>query len=362
MTVETFLKRAFCFQSFTDKEAYDLLHLPLSALMYAADEIRKKLHPENIVTYIIDRNINITNVCSSFCKFCNFCRTENDNYAYITTLEQYKQKIDELFEAGGNHILLQGGLHPKLGLSFYINLFKELKSMFPRLYIHALSPPEIYFLSQKENISVLRVLEILSEAGLDSLPGGGAEILADRVRRIISPRKIFSEQWLDVMRKAHHLGIPTTATMMFGHIETPAERIEHILKIRALQNECNDCKKGFISFIPWTFQHKNTTLANEFPQIYETYPCEYLKVISISRILLHNIPNIQASWLTTGENTASLALHAGANDLGSIMLEENVVASAGVYSRLSVSEMENLIRNSGFTPAVRNQKFEYQIK
>lgn len=342
----------------SDNEAYLLYDLPLPVLMTAGMEIRKRLHPNNYVSYIIDRNINITNVCFSFCEFCNFCKTENDEGAYITSIEQYIQKINELFEAGGNQVLLQGGMHPKLGLSFYVELFRQLKQLFPNLYLHALSPSEIVFLSQKEKMPVREILIQLKEAGLDSLPGGGAEILVDRVRSLLSPRKATAEEWLNVMREAHFIGLSTTATMMFGHIETRHERIEHILKIRSLQNEHSGEGVGFISFIPWTFQPGNTRLAARFPGTYKTSAAEYVKTIAISRILLQNIRNIQASWLTVGKDTASVALHAGANDLGSIMLEENVVASTGVYGKLSVNEMEQLIKDSGFTPIRRNQRFD----
>jgi len=342
----------------SDHEAISLYSLPLSTLMYAAHTIRQQLHPDPVVTYIIDRNINITNICFSFCEFCNFCKTELDTDAYITSTEQYIAKIQELFSAGGNQVLLQGGMHPKLGLDFYINLFRELKSLFPKLYLHALSPSEIFYLSQKEKLSVSTILEKLIEAGLDSLPGGGAEILVDRVRKLLSPHKANSEQWLDVMRQAHKLGLSTTATMMFGHIETIPERIEHMLKVRNLQNENTGKNGGFISFIPWTFQPGNTKLIQHFPGEYKTSMYDYLKTISISRILLQNIPNIQASWLTVGKETASLALNAGANDLGSIMLEENVVASTGLFAKLTIEEMERLILKSGFIPALRNQRFE----
>ncbi len=360
MTAENLLKKVENHIPPDDVEAFGLLKMPLSALMLAADMIRRKLHPRNTVTYIIDRNINITNVCFSFCEFCNFCRKRDEEDAYITTDEQYKLKINALFEAGGRQVLLQGGMHPDLGLSFYVQLFRRLKKMFPQVYLHALSPSEIIFLSQKENKPVSEILQVLIHSGLDSLPGGGAEILSDRVRHMLSPAKANSEQWLDVMRQAHRIGLTTTATMMFGHIETPEERIEHLLKIRTLQSENSGTGPGFISFIPWTFQPGNTRLVQRFPGKYKIPVYEYIKMIAISRILLYNIPNIQASWLTTGKETAMLALHAGANDLGSIMLEENVVASTGIFGRLSVNEMEELIRSSGFEPACRNQRFELQ--
>ncbi len=345
-------------EQISDTEAFALYDLPLSALMVAADSIRKRMHPDNKVSYIIDRNINITNVCFSFCEFCNFCTTADSQDAYITTFEQYRKKIRELFEAGGNQVLLQGGMHPALGLDFYEQLFSDMKSMFPDLYLHALSPSEIFFLSQKEKVSVRVILERLMSAGLDSLPGGGAEILNDRVRKILSPKKADTEQWLGVMRLAHELGLSTTATMMFGHIETKNERIEHMLKIRRLQSENVNEGPGFISFIPWTFQDGNTRLLMKFPGEYKIYSHEYVKTIAIARIILQDIPNIQASWLTAGTETAMVSLHAGANDLGSIMLEENVVASTGVRGKLSVAEMKRIIVQTGFIPFLRNQKFE----
>jgi cyclic dehypoxanthinyl futalosine synthase len=358
MTAEYLIKKATTGYEVTEAESFELSSLTLSALIYAADIIRQRKHPDSIVSYIIDRNINITNVCFSFCEFCNFCKTSSDADSYITTSDQYRQKIEELFAAGGNQVLLQGGMHPELGLDFYTGLFNQLKTMFPDVYLHALSPSEIVFLSQKEHIPLHDILIRLKEAGLDSLPGGGAEILVDRVREQLSPLKATADQWLDVMRQAHKINLSTTATMMFGHIETPEERIEHLLKIRSLQNETGNSGSGFISFIPWTFQPGNTRLARKHQRDYKVSVHDYIKMIAISRIVLHNIPNIQASWLTVGKETASLALHAGANDLGSIMLEENVVASTGVHGRLSVSEMETLIRRSGFIPAKRNQRFE----
>lgn len=351
------LKESYLFSLEESLEIYNTYSL--SELMYIADLVRKEKHKDNVVTYIIDRNINITNVCFSFCDFCNFCKKPGDKDSYITDLEEYKIKIEQLFELGGNQVLLQGGMHPQLGIDFYIKLFQDLKTMFPKVYLHALSPSEIVFLSQKEKLSIEQILTKLRGAGLDSLPGGGAEILNDRVRNLLSPQKASKDEWLDVMRIAHNLDISTTATMMFGHIETIAERIEHILSIRDLQNEKPEKAGGFMSFIPWTFQPGNTQLLKKFPENYKTNSNEYLRIIAISRILLNNINNIQASWLTTGTDTAKLALHAGANDLGSIMLEENVVASTGVYGKLSIKQMRNLITESGFIPKQRNQSFSY---
>jgi len=344
---------------FNFEEAFEIYsELKISELMYVAHQIRLDKHKNNIVTYIIDRNINITNICNSYCQFCSFYRKAGDNDSYITNLDDYQLKIAELFKAGGNQVLLQGGMHPDLGVDFYTKFFVDLKTMFPNLYIHALSPPEIVFLSKKAKLSVEKVLLLLQSAGLDSLPGGGAEILSDRVRKILAPNKATSSEWLNVMKTAHELKIPTTATMMFGHIETKAERIEHILAIRNLQLTKPQDSIGFKSFIPWTFQSGNTALLKNMPNEYKTRMVDYLKIISLSRILLYSIDNIQASWLTTGTETAMISLHAGANDLGSIMLEENVVASTGVYGKLSVGEMKNLIIQSGFVPKQRNQNFD----
>ncbi len=361
MNETVLLKKISANEPLSDEEAMRLPVLPLSLLMLAADIVRKRKHPDGVVTYIIDRNINITNVCFSFCDFCSFCCSRSDKNAYILKQEDYIPKIEELFAAGGNQVLLQGGMHPDLGLDFYINLFQYLKQHFEGIYLHALSPSEIFYLSQKENLPVVNILQALQEAGLDSLPGGGAEILVDRVRSIVSPLKANSQQWLEVMRHAHILGISTTATMMFGHIETSEERIVHLLKIRKLQDENKGDGPGFVSFIPWTFQPGNTRLLQKFPSAYKTTAHEYLKIIAMSRIILHNISNIQASWLTVGKHTASVALHSGSNDLGSIMLEENVVASTGLKAKLSIEEMESIIIQSGFLPAQRNQKFEKRI-
>ncbi len=332
---------------------------PTSELMLLADYVRKKIKKDKIVTWIIDRNINIGNVCISGCLFCSFhCKHTGEKKAFETQLEEYRGKIQELFDLGGEQVLLQGGLNPDLKLDYYETLFKELKKMFPALKLHALGPPEVYFLAKTEKLTVGKVLERLINAGLDSLPGAGAEILCDRVRKIVSPDKCNSAQWLHVMRTAHKMNIITTATMMFGHLETRAERLKHILKIKHLQDAKPPESKGFIAFIPWTFQHRNTELIEKFPHINKTTPDEYLRTLAMSRILLQNIENIQASWLTMGSNTAQAALHAGANDLGSIMIEENVVASAGVTNKLNAGQMKKLIEQAGYIPLQRNQKYE----
>ncbi|MFH2141301.1 MAG: cyclic dehypoxanthinyl futalosine synthase [Bacteroidota bacterium] len=329
-----------------------------SELIFISNEIRKKLHPDSSVSWIIDRNINITNVCISNCRFCNFHCKPNSVKSYITSIDQYKIKIKELLDLGGNQILLQGGLHPKLGLDFYTDLFSELKKLFPDIKLHALGPPEVHHLSKLSKKTYKEVLISLINSGLDSLPGAGAEILSDRVRKTISPGKCTSKQWLDVMRAAHNLGLSTSATMMFGHIETIEERIDHLFLLRELKNECSKNYPGFVSFTPWPFQSENTALNQDY-DIKRTTANDYIRLIALSRIVLLNIKNIQASWLTVGFETAKICLHAGANDFGSIMIEENVVSSAGAKYSTSKEKMKNEILSAGFIPHLRNQKYEY---
>lgn len=358
-TLNNIYKKALNFEFLSLEEANELYKTsPLSDLIYIANEIRKIKHSQNIVTWIIDRNVNITNACIAGCKFCNFHKKPGDDGIYITTLDEYKQKIEELYKAGGNQILLQGGLSPDLGIEYYEQLFRNLKQLFPNLKLHALGPPEIVFLSKKNKLSISEVLKRLIVAGLDSLPGAGAEILSDRVRKELSKGKCKSSEWLEVMRQAHILNMPTSATMMFGHIETSEERIEHLFKIRDLQAEKPEKSYGFLSFIPWTFQYEDTLL-NTSQGVFNTIsPTDYVRFIAISRIILLNIPNIQASWLTVGVSTGQVCLHAGANDFGSIMIEENVVSSAGASYHLNAEQMQKAIMEAGFIQKMRNQKFE----
>lgn len=336
---------------------------PLNELMTIADDIRRRLHPGDIVTWQIDRNVNITNVCISGCKFCNFhCKVNDTDRAYITTPEEYATKITETFEKGGDQLLLQGGLHPKLDLEWYENLFRRLKSEFPNLKLHALGPPEVAHLARISRIgndsdAYRTVLERLIAAGLDSFPGAGAEILDNDIRQELSPGKCSADTWLEVMHQAHKLGLHTSATMMYGHIEAREHRILHLLKIRDLQKIRPEGTPGFLAFIPWPYQGKGTPLEAE------GYPGgsdrnEFLRIVAISRIVLNNVPNIQASWLTTGIEAGQMALHAGANDLGSIMIEENVVSSAGARNQIDTRGMQDAIRAAGFTPALRNQRYE----
>ena len=327
---------------------------PLSELMYVANTLRQVHVPGNIAGWIIDRNINLTNVCYSQCLFCNFCRTPNSPDAYVLSFEEYCKKIDELFSLGGDQILLQGGMNPNLGIDYYTGLFRNLKKKYPSLKLHALGPPEIVFLAKREKLSCRETLLMLIDAGLDSLPGAGAEILSDRVRKIVSPAKATTDEWLNVMKEAHLLNLPTSATMMYGHIETAEERIDHLIKLRDLQAEKPKDSYGFTAFIPWAFQDKETRL--NIKSSYNDY--DYLRLIAISRIMLNNIKNIQASLLTVGEAIGMLSLHAGANDLGSIMIEENVVSSAGGGIKFDADEIQRIIRQSGYVPARRNQKYE----
>lgn len=332
---------------------------PTSELMFVANELRKKQVPGNKVTWMIDRNVNITNGCNSQCLFCNFYKAPNDKNIYITSIDEYIIKINELLEKGGNQLLLQGGLHPKLGVDFYANLFRDLKSLYPNVKLHSLGPPEIHHLANLAKKTYKEILEILIESGLDSLPGAGAEILSNRVRKIVSPVKCSTQQWLDVMREAHKLNLPTSATMMFGHVETVEERLQHLIHIRQVQSEIPVENYGFIAFIPWPFQDKDTKLNTKLGVVNSVKADEYIRMIAISRIMLANIMNIQASWLTVGKAVAQVCLHAGANDLGSIMIEENVVSAAGANYKMDAEGIQQTIRDAGFEPQKRNQKYEY---
>jgi cyclic dehypoxanthinyl futalosine synthase len=314
--------------------------------------------PDKNAGWMIDRNVNITNICFSQCSFCSFCRKKGSPDAYITTTEDYIKKIDELFFLGGDQLLLQGGMNPDMGLSYYTDLFIKLKELYPVLKLHALGPPEIVHLAKKEKMTYHEILSRLVDAGLDSLPGAGAEILSDRVRKILSPSKATSEEWLEVMRIAHRINLPTSATMMYGHIETEEERIGHLIKLRDLQSEKQKDHYGFITFIPWPFLDKGTALRKKHG-IRSSYSSpDYIRLIAVSRIILNNIKNIQASILTVGKETGMLSLHAGANDLGSIMIEENVVSAAGSNNRFSADDLQSIIREAGFVPVRRNQKYE----
>jgi cyclic dehypoxanthinyl futalosine synthase len=335
-------------------------HAPLSDLMFIADELRKKAVPHGRVTWQIDRNVNTTNVCIANCKFCNFYRIPGHAEAYITDMPTYRRKIEETLRYGGDQLLLQGGHHPELGLDFYTNLFRQLKEEFPDIRLHALGPPEVAHITKLEKSTHHEVLKALKEAGMDSLPGAGAEILIDRVRRLISKGKCGAQEWLDIMHEAHKLDITTSGTMMFGHVETIEERFEHLVKIREVQSRKPEHVKGFLAFIPWTFQDVDTLLAKIRGVQNLTTPEEYIRMIALSRIMLPNVLNIQASWLTVGKQIAQICLHAGANDFGSIMIEENVVSAAGAPHRFTYRTIQDAIREAGFIPQLRNQQYEWR--
>ncbi len=359
MNVQSLLKRADNLEFLTIEEGVFLYEqAPTSELMFVANNIRNiKKHHSNKVTWQIDRNLNTTNVCIANCKFCNFYRIPGHKDAYITDIDTYKRKIEETIKYGGDQLLLQGGHHPDLGLSFYVNLFKELKSLFPQIKLHSLGPPEIAHITKLEKSTHTEVLKALVDAGLDSLPGAGAEILNDRVRRLISKGKCTGREWLDVMRAAHQLNITTSATMMFGHVETIYERFEHLVWLREVQSEKPEHAKGFLAFIPWPFQDDGTLLKRIKGISNNVSADEYIRMLALSRIMLPNIENIQASWLTVGKQTAQICLHGGANDFGSIMIEENVVSAAGAPHRFTYKTIQDAIKEAGFEPQLRNQQY-----
>jgi cyclic dehypoxanthinyl futalosine synthase len=309
-----------------------------------ANGVRQRLHPERQVTFIVDRNINYTNICVNKCRFCAFYRAADSPEAYVLPKEEIYRKIEETLALGGTQILMQGGVHPDLGIEYFEDLFSSIKTRYA-VQVHSLSPSEVAYISRKAKISVSDALKRLKAAGLDSIPGGGAEILVDRVREQVSPNKIRWREWMDVMREAHRLGMPTTATMMFGTLETQDEIIQHLIRVRDLQDET----RGFTAFIPWTYQPGNTELGGR-----SASAVEYLKTLAISRIVLDNVPNVQASWVTQGAKIAQVALLFGANDFGSTMIEENVVAAAGVSFRMTREEIVRLIVDAGYQAAQRD--------
>lgn len=361
MQLQELYKKALNFEFLTIEEGVFLYHnAPLSELMYLGNELRKKQVPHGKVTWIIDRNMNTTNVCVANCKFCNFYRIPGHPESYITDIETYKQKIEETFRFGGEQLLLQGGHHPELGIEYYTNLFRELKQLYPQLKLHALGPPEVAHICKVSGISHREALTRLKDAGMDSMPGPGAEILNDRVRRLISKGKCGAQEWLDIMKEAHQIGLTTSATMMFGHVETIEERFEHLVKLREVQSLKPNDAKGFLAFIPWTFQDVDTLLARIRKTKYDTSGEEYIRMIALCRIMLPNVKNIQASWLTVGKQVAQMCLHAGANDFGSIMIEENVVSAAGAPHRFTANGIQEAIREAGFEPQLRNQQYEFR--
>jgi len=361
MNITALFDKALRFEFLTEEEGMFLFeNAALTELMYVANELRKKQVPHGKVTWQIDRNVNTTNVCIANCKFCNFYRIPGHAEAYITDIATYKKKIEETIKYGGDQLLLQGGHHPELGLKFYVDLFSELKSLYPNIKLHTLGPPEIAHITKLEKSTHREVLMALKAAGMDSLPGAGAEILTDRVRRLISKGKCGSQEWLDIMHEAHKLNITTSATMMFGHVETLQERFEHLVKIREVQSRKPENAKGFLAFIPWTFQDVDTLLTRIRGVHNLTTAEEYIRMIAISRIMLPNVKNIQASWLTVGKQVAQLCLNGGANDFGSIMIEENVVSAAGAPHRFTSTTIQKAIAEAGFEPQLRNQQYEWR--
>ena len=362
MSLQYIYDKAFADEHLSYEEAMRLWReAPLYELASQADCLRReKVADPEVVTWQIDRNINTTNVCVSGCRFCNFhCKPHQTDHHFITSLEEYFRKTDEMLALGGDQLLLQGGMHPALGVEYYEELFRALKERYPQLRLNALGAPEVAHIAKVSKISTREVLERLREAGLSSLPGAGAEILVERVRKTISPAKPSVEVWLRVMHEAHEMNLPTTATMMYGHIESVEERIEHLIRLRDLQAECPEGNYGFTAFIPWIFRSEGTQLE---AMGYATHfsPTEYLRLIAVARLVLNNIRNIQASWLTVGKQTAQMALHSGANDMGSIMIEENVVSSAGASNRFDSEGIQRAIREAGFTPRLRDQLYNYR--
>lgn len=346
-SIRNVLERSLAGERLSAEEGLLLLEShDLAALGRAADAVTRRLHPEPYRTYNVDRNVNYTNVCVSGCRFCAFSRPPDHPEGYLIGRQELYAKIEETIRLGGDQILLQGGLHPELKIEWYEELLCDLRSRFPQINVHGFSPPEIHHISRVSGLPVATVLRRLKRAGLGSLPGGGAEILVDRVRSLVSPSKVSSDGWIEVCRQWHQLGGRGSATMMFGHVETSAERIEHLARLRELQDETG----GFTAFICWTFQPGRTGLAG----LRKVGPFEYLKTLATSRLFLDNFPNLQASWVTQGLKIGQMALRFGANDMGSLMIEENVVAAAGTSFRTSQQEIRRAIRQLGYVPRRRN--------
>lgn len=358
MNLKPIYQKGYNFDFLTENEGLTLYqHAPLSELMALAHLIRLHKAP-SYVTWQIDRSICITNVCISDCRHCSSHVKPESSEAFITTLEEYVEKVEELLKYGGEQLILQSGLNPDLGLLFYKNLFRQLKELFPKIKLHALGPSEIAFIATQEGLTFSKVLEELVDSGLDSLPGYGAEILCDRVRGELSPGKPNADAWLNVMREAHKLNLPTSATMMFGHFETPEERIQHLIKIRELQAERPKGTYGFLVFMVWPMHYQPATRTGTVPVNIKNSAQEYLRMVAISRIMLPNIPNIQASWQYVGKDLAQIALHAGANDFGSIIIDDNVNLRGSTAYRLDAYHIQKAIVDAGFEPKLRNQKFE----
>ena len=350
--IQPILDKAIAGQRLIPEEGLALFESrDLAAIGRAADAVTRRLHPEPVRTYNIDRNVNYTNICTAVCDFCAFYRKPKSNEGYVLPREELLAKIQETVDLGGDQILMQGGLHPDFDLAWYEQLLRDIKDRFPQVNIHGFSPPELFAFTKINKLPIRTVLERLKAAGLGSIPGGGAEILVDRVRKEITRGKVLTDDWLNVMRVWHELGGASSVTMMFGHIETLAERVEHLERVRQLQDETH----GFTAFICWTFQPEHTDMAHVPP----AGSFDYLKTQAISRLYLDNVPNIQSSWVTQGLKIGQLALLYGANDMGSLMIEENVVAEAGTVHYLTLDQIRSAIAELGFTPRQRNVRYEY---
>jgi len=350
MRLDDIRKKVFAGERLSREEGIHLLNdTDLLSLGELADAVRRRLHPEGLVTYIIDRNINYTNVCTAQCAFCAFYRDLPAKDGYVLSKDEFAQKIDETLALGGEQILLQGGLHPDLGIEYYEELFRWIKTTYPKLWVHGLSPAEVKHICRVSRLTTEDAVRRLIAAGLDSIPGGGAEVLSNRVRNIIGIAKGSTEDWLEVMEVAQNQGLKTTATMMFGHVETLEERVDHLLHLRALQDKTH----GFTAFIAWTFQPENTALAGD-----EVTSFQYLRTLAVARVMLDNFPNVQASWVTQGGKIGQMSLRFGANDFGSLMIEENVVSSAGAGFHLTEAEIARNIQGAGFVPKRRTMHYE----
>ncbi len=351
MTIEHIAEKVYSGKPLTFEEGVWLFRYPrLPEIAALANAVRERIHPNRIVTYVVGRIINYTNVCWVRCKFCSFYRVPGSAEGYTLSMQEIFDKIQELVDKGGVEVLIQGGLNPRLKIDYYETLFSAIRERFPQVIIHALSPTEIIYIAHISRLSIAQTLSRLRAAGLQSIPGGGGEILVDRVRKQIAPYKHTVDEWLDCMRVAHEMGIYSTATMMFGHVETIEDRVEHLLRIRELQEQTG----GFRAFIAWNFQPEETELSH----LHKATGYDYLRTVAIARLMLHNVPNLQASILTQGPKITQIALGYGINDLGSTMIEENVVSAAGNKFIPTAAEMERLIRDAGYEPRRRNTRYD----
>ena len=349
--LERILEKAVAGERLSVEEGISLFSCDLLSLGKAATLVRDRMHPDGVVTFIVDRNVSYTNACFIDCDFCAFYRRPRDPEAYTLTIDQIFQKIQELVDIGGTQVLIQGGVNPELGLDFYVDMFRRVRERFPQVHLHSLSVVEIDFIAKKEKMPLKEVLIKLKEAGLNSIPGGGAEMLVERVREIISPKKIDSDGWLNFHKEAHEVGLRSTATMVFGHVETIEERIIHLERIRNLQDQTG----GFRAFIPWTLSPQGTPRMSQFEP---AGGAEYLKTLAISRLFLDNIPSIQSGWLTEGLKMGQVGLSFGANDIGGTLIEDKVLEPTGIEVKTKPEDLIRLIREAGYKPAQRNTNYE----